>query len=417
MKNISLKAVSLSIAAVFSTSVFAEPVEITVASFPNFNQVAEAAIPVFEKANPDIKVKLVVLSYNDHHNLMTTALATGANLPDVMGIENAYVGRFIESGGLEDLNSDNYKAGTFTQNLIPYSVAQVTNSRGELAGVPTDIGPGATFFRQDILDKAGVSEEDLLKSWDSFIESGVKIKEKTGSYLLSNANDIKDIYIRSDLKPGEGIYFDTDHNVLVNSERFKEAFRLAKKARDAGVDAELSAWSNEWSESLRRGTITVQMMGAWLGGHLEDYIAPEASGLWRTSALPNHALASWGGSFYSIPKKAKHKEEAWRFIEFMATSPEAQLIGFKEINAFPALTSTHQNPFFDEKLAYLGDQQARHVWRESAELIPAVGVDRYDPVARQVIDDALERVLEHDADIDEVLAAAEKQIQRRARRR
>jgi multiple sugar transport system substrate-binding protein len=164
MKNISLKAVSLSIAAVFSTSVFAEPVEITVASFPNFNQVAEAAIPVFEKANPDIKVKLVVLSYNDHHNLMTTALATGANLPDVMGIENAYVGRFIESGGLEDLNSDNYKAGTFTQNLIPYSVAQVINSRGELAGVPTDIGPGAPSSAKTFLIKPVCQKKTYLKA-------------------------------------------------------------------------------------------------------------------------------------------------------------------------------------------------------------------------------------------------------------
>ncbi|MFA0439938.1 sugar ABC transporter substrate-binding protein [Vibrio sp. 10N.286.49.C2] len=417
MNKLSKRAISLSIGAILSTSVLAEPVEITVASFPNFNQVAEAAIPLFEKENPDIKVKLVVLAYGDHHNLMTTALATGANLPDVMGIENAYVGRFVESGGLEDLNAPDYNAGAFSQNLVPYSVAQGTNSKGVLSGIPTDIGPGATFYRQDILDKAGVTGTDLLTSWDSFIDAGVKIKKETGSYLLSNAVDIKDIYIRSNLKPNEGIYFDQDHKVLVNSDRFKEAFRLAKKAREAGVDAELSAWSNEWTESLRRGNIAVQMMGAWLGGHLEDYIAPETKGAWRTGGLPNHALASWGGSFYSIPKKAKHKTEAWRFIEFMATSPEAQLIGFKEINAFPALVTTHQDAFFDEKLAFLGDQQARHVWRETAERIPAVGVDRYDPVARQVVDDALEKVLEHDADIDEVLAAAEKQIQRRARRR
>jgi multiple sugar transport system substrate-binding protein len=44
-------------------------------------------------------------------------------------------------------------------------------------------------------------------------------------------------------------------------------------------------------------------------------------------------------------------------------------------------------------------------------------MDRYDEAARQIVDDALEKVLEHDADIDTVLAEAEKQIKRKARRR
>ena len=159
------------------------------------------------------------------------------------------------------------------------------------------------------------------------------------------------------------------------------------------------------------------MMGAWLGGHLQTWIAPDAEGKWRTAQLPDGAMASWGGSFYAIPKKAEHKDEAWKFIEFMATNKEIQLAGFKEINAFPVLNETHQDEFFNEKIAYLGGQQARQTWRTAAEHIPAITVDRYDEVARQVVNDALEKVLEKDADIDTVLADAEKQIKRRARRR
>lgn len=417
MKKSNFRLSLLTVATLLATNAFAEQVEITVTSFPNFNQAAEAAIPAFEAKYPNIKVKLVTLAYGDHHNAMTTALATGANLPDVMGIEYAYTGRFVESGGLEDLNQKQYNAGAFTERLVPYSVAQGTNSKGVLSAIPADIGPGATFYRTDVLEAAGVTEAELLKDWDSFIESGVKIKAATGNYLLANALDILDIYVRSDLKPGEGVYFDSDHNVLVNTERFKEAFRLAKKARDAGIDAEVGAWSNEWTESLRRGQVASQMMGAWLGGHLQDWIAPEDAGKWRSANLPNHSFASWGGSFYSIPKKAKNKDEAWKFIEFMATQPEIQLLAFKEINAFPALVETYNDPFFEEKLAYLGDQQARVLWRSAAAKIPAVPVDRYDEVARQVVADSLEKVLENDADIDSVLADAEKQILRRARRR
>lgn len=417
MKKLNLKVMTLAIATAISGYAQAETVELSVASFPNFNQVAEAAIPLFEKQYPNIKVKVVTLAYGDHHNAMTTALATGANLPDVMGIEYSYVGRFIEGGGLEDLNAPQYNAAKFTEQLVPYSVAQGTNSKGVLSGVPADIGPGATFYRKDVMDKAGVTEADLLKDWDSFIAAGEKVKQVTGSYMLANATDIKDIYIRANLKDGEGVYFDKDHNILVNSPRFKEAFRLSKKARDAGIDAEVGAWSNEWTEGLRRGTIAAQMMGAWLGGHLQDWIAQDDVGLWRTAQLPAGAYASWGGSFYGIPKKAANKEEAWKFIEFMATNEEVQKLGFTEINAFPALTAVHSDPFFEEPVPYLGGQKARLIWRAASEKVPARVADRYDEVARQVVDDALEKVLEKDADIDAVLADAEKQIKRRARRR
>jgi len=408
---------SLLCTALLSGAAYAEQVEITVSSFPNFNQVAEAAVPLFEAKYPNIKVKIVSMAYGDHHNAMTTALATGASLPDVMSVEAGYIGRFAQSGGLEDLNAAPFNAGEFTAQIVPFTLPQATSSNGALRAIPADIGPGAMFYRQDTLKAAGVSEAELIKDWDSFIDAGVKIKEKTGNYLISNAVDIKNIYIRSNLKEGEGLYFDKDHNILVNSPRFKEAFRLAKQARVAGIDARVGAWSAEWTEGLKRGTISSQMMGAWLGGHLQDWIATDSAGLWRTSHLPNNAFASWGGSFYAIPAKAKNKAEAWEFIKFMTTTREIQLLGMTEVNAFPALIEAQDDPFFEEEIAYLGNQKARIQWKEASVKIPTVAMDRYDEAARQIVDDALEKVLEHDADINTVLAEAEKQIKRKARRR
>lgn len=409
--------IAAGLSVITASNAYSKPIEITVASFPNFNQVAEKVAPEFEKLNPDIKIKFVNLAYGDHHNAMTTALATGANLPDVMAIEASYIGRFAQSGGLENLNSAPYNAGDFIQKITPFTVAQASDAKGNLRAIPADMGPGALFYRKDILDKSGVTEEDLTKNWDSFIEAGKKIKVKTGDYLLANAVDIKDIYIRSNLKDGQGIYFDKDHNILVDSPRFKEAFALAKKARDAGIDARVTPWTNEWTEGLRRGTIASQMMGAWLGGHLEDWIAPDDSGLWRTAQLPAGSFASWGGSFYAIPVKAKQKAAAWKFIKYMTTTKSVELIGFKEINAFPALLEAQNDPFFDESIPYLGGQKARLQWKESAMKIPATTKDKYDESARQIVNDALEKVLEHDANIDTVLADAEKQIKRKARRR
>ena len=41
--------------------------------------------PRWHALHPDIDVRILSLQYADHHNAMTTALATGSGLPDVMG--------------------------------------------------------------------------------------------------------------------------------------------------------------------------------------------------------------------------------------------------------------------------------------------------------------------------------------------
>ncbi len=131
---------------------------------------------------------------------------------------------------------------------MPYAFQQATSRKGAVVAAPTDIGPGTLLYRADVLAKAGVSEAELTRSWDSYVASGAKIKAATGAYLMAHARDMKDIVIRTGIQPGEGLYFDNQSNVLVTSPRFVRAFELARKVRQQKLDAKVGAWSNEWSE-------------------------------------------------------------------------------------------------------------------------------------------------------------------------
>lgn len=388
---------------------------LNVAAFANYDQAIRMAIPMFEKENPDIKINLTSLAFDDHHTAMTTSLSTGANVPDVMAIEVGYIGRFANAGGLEDLNQPPYNAGTFADTFSPFTVPLGQNNKGEQSSLPVDIGPGAIFYHSEVLAKAGVTQEELLRDWDSFIESGKKIKEKTGSYLVADAVDIKDIVIRSGLKDGESIYFDQDNKIMVESDRFKEAFKLAKQVRDAHLDAQVKAWSTEWTEGLRRGDIASQMMGSWLGGHFNGWISP-GENVWRTADLPANTFASWGGSFLAIPKRADHKDEAWKFIEFMSQRVDIQMEVFEQLNIFPSLIEAQNSEFMEQPVEYLGGTQARMQWKLAAANIPAIKAHRHDPIAEQIVDDALQSVLTRNVEIDKALSDAARQIERRARR-
>ncbi|QSI77231.1 MULTISPECIES: ABC transporter substrate-binding protein [Niveibacterium] len=390
---------------------------VTVASFPSFDEAVKAAIPLYKKAHPDVEIKLVSLAFGDHHNAMTTALATGTNLPDVMAVEVGFIGKFAESGGLEDLSKAPYSAMQYQNKFAKFTFPQATGGVGNVAAMPADIGPGALFYRKDLLEKAGISEGDLTKSWDSFLESGKKLKAASGTYLLSNAVDLKDIYIRTGLKDGEGIYFDSKGKVLVNSPRFAKAFELAKAARTAGLDAKIAAWSPEWSEGFKRNQVATQMMGAWLAGHFAQWLAPNTKGNWRSAQLPNGGFASWGGSFYAIPKAAANKKEAWEFIKFMTLNKDMQIEAFRKLDAFPALIEAQNDPFLDQPIEFLGGQKARQLWKVAADKIPAVAVDKFDGTAQDIVNAELDKVLEQNKDIKTALADAQTQIEKRVRRK
>jgi multiple sugar transport system substrate-binding protein len=389
---------------------------LTVASFPSFDEAVKVAIPEFKKKYPDVEIKLVSLAYPDHHTAMTTALATGTKLPDVMAVEIGFIGKFAESGGLEDLGAAPYSAMQYQKQFARFTYPQAMSGLGKLAAIPADIGPGALFYRKDLLDKAGVTEAELTKSWDGFVEAGKKVKAATGAYMIANAVDLKDIYIRSGLKDGEGIYFDKGGKVLVDSPRFQKGFELAKAARVAGIDGKIGAWSPEWGEGFKRDKIATQMMGAWLGGHLASWLAPDTKGNWRSAQLPAGAFASWGGSFYAIPKKAENKKLAWEFIKYMTLDKEQQLRAFRALDAFPSLVAAQDDAFVDQPIAFLGDQKARQLWKVSANKIPATSVHRQDPVAQEIVNAELENVLEKGKDIKQALVDAKAQIEKRVRR-
>lgn len=397
-------------------AVAAATTTLTVASFPSFDDSIKLAIPLYKKLHPEVEIKLVSLGYADHHTAMTTALATGANLPDVMGLEINYIGKFAESKGLEDLGATPYNAKQMQKLFHAFAFPQGVDASGAVAAIPADVGPGTLFYRKDILDKAGVTEADLNKSWESFITSSKTVREKTGAYMLTSAADIVNIYIRTTIKPGEGLYFDKAGKPQLDTPRFKKAFELAAAARKADIDGKIAPWSNEWREAFRSNKLASQMMGAWLTGHLTAWLNPEAAGQWRAAPLPGGAFASWGGSFYAIPKVGKQKKEAWEFVKFMTTNKEIQTLSFVKMGAYPAIVEAQDKAFLSEPIPYLGGQQARLLWSDAAAKIPSMKPDRFDGVALEITTAALDDVLERGKSVDQALADANAQLKRRTRR-
>ncbi|HEX4858937.1 MAG TPA: extracellular solute-binding protein [Usitatibacteraceae bacterium] len=392
--------------------------KLTVATFPLLDEIVKAALPVWQQKHPDVEIQIVSRQYADHHTAMTTALSTSVRLPDVMALESSFVGRFSQGGGLEDLAQEPYRVDRFRSRLVAYAYDQAVNRRGAVVAMPTDIGPGTLLYRTDLFAKAGLGEADLTPSWDAYVDAGIKLKAATGAYLVSNAQAVKDIVIRSGLRPGEGLYFDQESRVLVNSPRFVRAFELARRVRRNKLDARVSAWSNEWAEGFRRGTLATDLSGAWMVGQMANWVAPSTKGLWRAAQLPEGTFVGYGGSYYAIPRRAapENKALAWELIQMLTLDRAQQFAAFKSQDAFPALLETFDDPFFAQPLPFLGGQPARLLWRDAARKITATQVHKQTNFADEVIGTELDNVLDHGKDIGRALADAERLLVRRAHR-
>ena len=392
--------------------------KITVAAFPLLDEIARAALPVWRQRHPDVDVQIVSRPYGDHHTAMSTALSTSTLLPDVMALESSYVGRYAQGTGLEDLTAEPYGVATWRHQLVPYAYDQAISRSGAVVAMPSDIGPGTMLYRTDILERAGVDSAALAPSWDSYLQAGTRIKAATGAFLIADAQQVKDILIRTGLRPGESLYFDADSRAVVTSERFVRAFEMARELRSLQLDARVATWSNAWAESLRRGRLATELSGAWLVGQLSNWVAPQTRGLWRAAQLPQGAHIAYGGAFYAIPRRAasSHKPLAWAFIQLLTLDRDRQLLALKQYDAFPALQSSHDDPFFQEPVAFLGGQPARLLWRDAAQRIGATPVHKQNGFADEVVGTELDNVLNRGKSIRSALADADRLLQRRARR-
>ncbi len=422
MKRIVLLMTVICLVATCSVALGAAAKEkIVVGVFPDLDTAYKALLDKFQAKYPNIEVEIKSLGYADHHNNLVTALAAGSGAPDVAAVEIGYIAQFVSSGGLVDLLKKPFDAGRYKDKVVAYAWAQATTDDGRLIAMPVDIAPGCAYYRRDIFAQFNQKIEDI-KTLDDLFAFGKKVTRdsdgdgKIDRWLIPNAGDIATMIIKT------GGFFDEKGKCLVDTERFKTAFTWAKKFRDAGLDAQIGAWTNEWYTCFQEGLIAYQPTGAWLGGHLKNWMAPNTAGKWGAARFPavkaggEPVLVSWGGSFLAIPEQSQKKDAAWKFIEYACTTTEAQMSSFKTTNAFPAWTPSWSDDYFNEKIEFLAGQQARLLWIDIAKKIPPVVTTKFDVVANDLVNAELTAVLNEGKDIDQALKDAKAQIERRIAR-
>ncbi len=338
--------------------------EITVWAWePTLDQVAED----FEAAHEGVTVNLVNVGTGDEqYTALQNALSAGSGLPDVAHIEYFALGQFTVAGNLVDLAplgaadlEGDYTAG-------PWGAVQ--GEEGAIHGLPMDSGPIALFYNKDVFDELGV---EVPTTWDEYVDAARELQEAD-----------PDVYIAADNGDAggttTGIWHAGGQPYRVEGEEVTIDFTDEGTARyvDAWqqlIDEDLllpvTAWSDEWYQSLGDGSIAALVTGAWMGLNLESGV-PDGAGSWRVAPPPawdedDPASAESGGSALAVPVGAENQALAYAFIEY-ANAGDG--VGTRiDQGAFPAtVADLESEEFLADESAYFGGQQVNEVYSGSA---------------------------------------------------
>lgn len=335
----------------------------TVISINTFGDVIEPVlVSDYRKLHPEIKlsIKKSDLDALNGTGLYTQCAAGGAGNPDIAAVEISYSGFWrAYPQCFVDLRTMHTTVGNKTANdlkkdYLAWRWEHGVGYNDSVIGIPTDVGGLEVAYRWDLFKKAGLPyQRDAVSkawsTWPKFIEFGKKYMAKlTAAQKKANIgfmDNVGTIY-PAVLNQGTEKYYrnnGTDQGLLIykTNKQVRTAFDYTIAASKASIGTRIGQFSSDWNVGMSKGTFAVMLSPAWMMDYIKGQ-APSTKGKWDIADVPGGG-GNQGGSQLTIPKGAKHKQEAWDFISWYL-APAQQLKVFQIYGLFPSTPSLYSDP-------------------------------------------------------------------------
>lgn len=298
---------------------------------------------IIEQVFPNIDYEYVLVNNNDYLTKLQTALATGTDVPDIITVEITNRGAVFDMDILENLEEApyNYDRDQLFDAVIP----ALTNSRGELVSLDNQFCPAGFAYNRELTKKYfGVEEPDevyeLVKDWDTFIETGLRLKEVAGDgvYMMQGMYDLLEVLVGQTTQD----YIDGD-NIDITA-RYQEAFEKACEIRDAGVPLGSNEKnSTSWNAAYTDGSVLFFNHASWsTNSCIASNDQEQATmGQWGFCMAPGGGWMN-GGTSIGIYKDSPHKEEAWQIIQYFQGTIEGYTPIYDRLGWIPSFESFYE---------------------------------------------------------------------------
>ena len=141
-----------------------------------------AQIAEFEAANPDIKIKVVQVPYEEITQKVAANVPVGKG-PDVIVPYYGWVPLWRQNGFLAPLPEDAFPAAEMRENFAAAEDAMFIG--GQYYGFPVAMNNWALFYNKDMFAEAGI--ESPPTTWEEFREAAIKLTKRDDDGKLLQA--------------------------------------------------------------------------------------------------------------------------------------------------------------------------------------------------------------------------------------
>ncbi|WP_078409930.1 ABC transporter substrate-binding protein [Priestia abyssalis] len=328
---------------------------------PTETKLLQQTIRDFEKENPDIKVKHDVIA-DQYMDVLKTRLI-GGTAADVFYLDAFEAPGLIDAGVLEPL--DKYVKKDFDTADFEKPLLQAFQQNGKTYGFPKDYSTLALFYNKEMFEEAGV---EVPKTWSELQEAAKKLT-KAGVYGFGVMPELARLYYLAESKGGQVM---TDNKASFASKEVTEGLQsiLDMRLKDKSAAQPNEVGADSGIEMFGQGKAAMVLEGNWAIPYLGDTF-PNIS--YGTAEVPTVAGKKDTMAFtvaYVMNKETKHKEAAWRLIEYL-TGKEGMKTWTSKGYALPTRKSVAKElEFADDPLrgALVAGASYATVWQDGPYL-------------------------------------------------
>lgn len=291
----------------------------------------------FEKENPNIKVDLQMLSYDDYFTKLQTQMA-GGNAPDVFELNYENFVNYAKKGTLADLSSYVDKDNKFNKNDINKEAYKAFSYKGKQYGMVESFSNVVLFYNEDLFKKYGVETPKADWTWKDEQEAAKKLTRKVngkqiwGTYSPVTMNEFYKVAAQND-----GSIFNKDGQPTINSRANKEALNYmvdnVLKYKVSPSPAEMSGQKSE--DLFKNGQLAMVHTGIW---EFADF--NKSNFKWNIQVEPGNKKKAthFFANGFAVYGKSNKKDAAYKFARYMSASKKVANIRIKSSWELPALT-------------------------------------------------------------------------------
>lgn len=313
----------------------------------------------FEKAHPDIDVKVQVVPWNELHSQYLAAFAAG-RAPDVVRVDPTQLLLLVKANSLAPL--DPYVKNWSASERDDFFNWNGSVFNGKKWSMPLDENVFTLVYRKDLFAEKKLSPP---KSWQDFVNDAKALTTadrwgfafpaaKTGSYfhviyaplVWGAGGEVVDSQGRAAFNNGGGVKALQFLNDLVHVYKVSPPDVLSLNLEDVMQGFMAGKYAMVIEGAIRYSTLQTS---AAVKDKIGVAFIPSMNG---RSPAPAYRTGGWN---IGLNANSQHKDAAWQFINYYV-SREAQATEAKVGGDFPARKSVFQDPFMKTpEKQYLGD--------------------------------------------------------------